>query len=189
LKNFAITTLVLLASLVSASPARAETVWNETTNGDLSGNGNAPTQLGAWGAGTHSVLATSGAGDVDDFTFTIPAGLSLSTIVNSAYAGIDGTAFIGIANGATVDHAGAPASLIGYQHFGPNMGNVDSDLLAFMGGPLGPGTYSVWWQQIGSPSTVQLDFTVVPEPGSAGVLALAAVAFTTARTRRARPPK
>jgi hypothetical protein len=175
--------LAVLALLIATARTHAVVAWNETSNGELSGNGNAPTSLGSWAPGTHSVLATSGSGDIDDFTFTIPAGATLQSITNSAYAGLDETAFIGLASGTTINHAGAPGSLIGYQHFGPGQGNTGTDLLPFMGGPQGPGNYSIWWQQASaSPSTVQLDFVVTPEPASA--LSLAFLAFALATTRK-----
>jgi hypothetical protein len=180
--------LAVLAFLAATARTHADIAWKEADNGELSGNGNAPTPLGIWGPGTHTVMATSGSGDIDDFTFTIPAGLTLQSITNSAYSGLDETAFIGLAPGNTINHAIAPTGLIGYQHFGPAQGNTGTDLLQFMGGPQGPGNYSIWWQQASSfPSTVQLDFVVTPEPASALSLGLLAVAFTTTRRRVVRP--
>ncbi len=186
IKTFAIASAVFVASIVAAAPAFADVAWNEAVNGELSNNGNSPTALGSWGPGTHSVLTTSGSGDIDDFTFSVPAGLTLQSITNSVYSGLDETAFIGLAPGNTINHAIAPTGLIGYQHFGPAQGNTGTDLLQFMGGPQGPGNYSIWWQQAGSPATVQLDFVVTPEPASALSLGLLAVAFTTTRKRASR---
>jgi hypothetical protein len=181
-KTLAVMAFALATSLFTTSPAQAVVVWNETTNGELSSNGNAPTNLGTFGPGVHSVIATSGSADIDNFTFTIPAGAQLQQIVNSAYAGLDGTAFIGIQTGSTIDNSGA--SLRGFQHFGPGQGNTNTNLLPGMGGaPAGPGAYTIWWQQAGSPATVQIDF-VVPEPASGVMLALVTLVFTTTRTRR-----
>ena len=181
-KALAVVAFALASSLFTASPARADVAWNETVNGELSSNGNAPTNLGTFGPGVHSVIATSGSSDIDNFTFTIPAGAQLQQIINSAYSGIDGTAFIGIQNGSTIDNSGS--SLRGYQHFGPGQGNTNANLLPFMGGaPAGPGAYTIWWQQAGSPATVQLDF-VVPEPASGVTLALLAATLATSRSRR-----
>src|SRR3954469_11250037 len=176
---------VTLASILLASAAQAEIVYQEDATHELSSNGNAPTQLGTFSPGTHSVIAGSGGSDIDDFTFTIPAGLALSSIINSAYAGLDGTAFVGIQNGSTIDNSGA--ALRGWQHFGPGQGNQNTNLLPNMGGaPAGPGAYTIWWQQAGSLATVQLDFTVVPDPASAMSIAFLALTFTTARRRPAR---
>jgi hypothetical protein len=51
------------------------------------------------------------------------------------------------------------------------------------GSALPAGDYSVWWQQVGSATTVQFDFVVVPEPAAATMFTLAAVALATTRTR------
>jgi hypothetical protein len=176
--------IALALLLAFASGVAHAVVYNEATNGDLSNNGNAPTSLGAFGIGTHSVLSTSAGGDIDDFTFTIPAGATLTQIVPTAYAGFDETAFIGVQAGNTVDHSGL--SLIGYQHFGPGQGNMNTNILPFISpsGPLGPGSYTVWMQQAGSSATYTMDFVVTPEPGSIATIALLAFAFTTARAPR-----
>jgi hypothetical protein len=177
---------LLLLALASALPAAV--VHNEATNGDLSNNGNAPTALGAFAAGTHSVISTSVNSDIDNFTFTIPPGLTLAQIVPTAYAGDDETAFIGLQAGTTIDNTGA--TLMGWQHFGPTMGNMNTNLLPFMApGPLGPGSYTIWIQQTNAtaPSTTTMDVVVTPEPGGVLSIALLAFAFTTARAPR-RPP-
>jgi hypothetical protein len=114
----------------------------------------------------------------------------LQSITNSAYTGLDETAFIGLAPGNTINHGIAPTGLLGYAHFGPGQGNTGIDLMPVMSPPVspqGPGNYSIWWQQTSpSPSTVQLDFVVTPEPASALSLGLLAVAFTTSRKHPAR---
>ena len=161
--------------------------WNETTNGELSSNGNAPTNLGTWGPGTHSIVATSGSADIDDFRFAIPAGATLQSIINSAYAGVDETAFVSITAGTTINHAAAPTGLLGYAHFGPAQGNTGIDLMPVMSPavpPQGPGNYSIWWQQAGSPATVTLDFVVTPEPASGIAVAMLALTVATPRRRR-----
>jgi hypothetical protein len=186
--------IALLTLALLTQHAQAVVDWNEGTNGDLSDNGNAPTNLGTWGPGTHSIIASSdgldGSADIDDFRFSIPAGSTLLSLTNSAYTGTDQTAFVGIAAGTTINHATAPTGLLGYTHFGPGQGNTGMDLFPLMSPPVspqGPGNYSVWWQQAGLPATVQLDFVVTPEPASAMTLVLLAAAFTTTRKRRARP--
>ncbi len=173
-----------VALLTCASALHAAVVHDEASNGDLSNNGNAPTSLGAFAVGTHTVISTSAGGDIDDFTFTIPAGATLAEIVPSAYTGLDETAFIGVQAGTTMDHSGA--SLIGYQHFGPAQGNMDTNILPFISssGPLGPGSYTVWMQQAGASATYTMDFVVTPEPGSIAIIALLGFAFTTARAPR-----
>jgi len=169
------------ASFFIAAQAPAVVVYQEPGSGELSSNGNAPTPMGAFSNGVYSVISTSGGGDIDDFTFTIPAGSTLQSIVPSSYTGDDATAFIGIQVGPTMDHSGS--SLRGWVHFGPGPANVGTDILDDMGGTLGPGTYTVWMQQAGSTATYQMDF-IVPEPGSITSIAMLALAFTTARARR-----
>ena len=174
------------ASLVAFASVAHAVTYNEASQGDLSNNGNSPTNLGVFGAGTHTVTASSAGSpsvDIDDFTFSIPAGLSLTDIIPTAYTGDDETAFIGLQAGNTIDHSGA--SLIGYQHFGPNQGNMNTNIRPFISAsPLGPGSYSVWMQQTGQPSTYTMSFVVTPEPGSVATLAFLALAFMTARAPR-----
>lgn len=178
-------TITLAVSLVlfASALAHADVVWNEGTQGDLSNDGNTPTNLGAFAAGTHQAISTSVNSDIDDFTFSIAAGLTLTQIVPTAYAGVDETAFIGLQAGSTIDNTGS--SLMGYQHFGPAQGNMDTNLLPFISAsPLGPGSYTVWMQQAGEQASYTMDFVVTPEPGSMTTMALLAFAFTTARAKR-----
>ena len=76
-------TITLAVSLVlfASALAHADVVWNEGTQGDLSNDGNTPTNLGAFAAGTHQAISTSVNSDIDDFTFSIAAGLTLTQIV------------------------------------------------------------------------------------------------------------
>ena len=74
---------------------------------------------------------------------------------------------------------------MGYQHFGPAQGNMNTNLLPFISAsPLGPGSYTVWMQQAGEQASYTMDFVVTPEPGSMTTMALLAFAFTTARAKR-----
>jgi hypothetical protein len=85
--------------------------------------------------------------------------------------------------GSTIDNSGL--SLMGYQHFGPAQGNMNTNILPFISAtPLGPGSYTVWTQQAGLPATYTIDYVVTPEPGSFTTIALLAFAFTTARRPR-----
>jgi len=181
-RSIAIVTVAFLA--LAVRPAFAVT-WDESNNGDLSNNPNAPTALGSFGVGTHTVIATSSGGEQDDYSFTIGAGLSLTQIINVSYNSAvgDNTAFFAIASGASIPNQGlAPGNLLGYTHFGPNIGTVGTDILddvALGPGaigfapPLGAGTYSVWSQQAGGAATFRMDFVVIPEPASLALMALA----------------
>ena len=84
-----------------------------------------------------------------------------------------------------MDHSGG--SLRGYVHFGPGPfgpNNVGTDILDDMGGPAGPGAYTVWMQQAGSPATYRMDFVVTPEPAGLALFGLAGIAFATGARRR-----
>lgn len=163
--------------------------YDESINGDLSSNPNAPTNVGVFAVGTHTVRGTSSGAEQDDYTFSIPSGASLTQVVNSFYNSPTGddTAFIGLASGSTIPNQGsAPGNLLGYTHFGPNFSTVGTNILddiAVGSGaigftpPLGPGSYSIWSQQAGSPATFQMDFIVTPEPAGLAVFALGALAL------------
>src|SRR3954471_10305724 len=166
------TPVVIASFALAAHSAFAVVVWDESINGDLSNDRAAPTSL-TFTAGTNSVIATSvsaGSGEREYFTFTLPAGYSLTSIVLASYSGLDGTAFIGVQQGTsmTVDPtSGSPAGLLGYTHFGTGPGNVGTNILDDIGlgagatgfvGSLPAGSYTFWTQQAGaSPSTYQLD--------------------------------
>jgi hypothetical protein len=163
---------------------RSVVVWDESTQGDLSGSRNAPTTL-TLNLGSNDLFATTQAGDLEYITFAVPAGNLLSGLFLRDYGGPDGTAFIGVQAGTTfsVDSGTAqPADLLGYTHFGPVPGNVGSDLLPLMGSgpgaegftsPLPADSYTFWLQQLGQPASYQLDFvmTPIPEPTMAPLYA------------------
>jgi hypothetical protein len=181
----------VIGSLFLGSAGQAVT-YDEGINGDLSGNPNAPTNLGTFGVGTHTVIATDSGAAQDNITFSIPAGASLDQIFNVSYNGADGTAFIGIASGTTIDQGGAPGTLLGYTHFGTGPGTVGTNILddiavgpgaAGFTPPLGPGNYAVWMQQAGLTATFRMDFVVIPEPASLGLLAVAGTVLFTRRGR------
>jgi hypothetical protein len=177
-----IVAVTLLLSI--AAPAAYAVVYDEGVSGDLSSNPSAPTSLGVFGVGTHSVTATSSGAEQDDYTFNIPAGLSLTQIINFSFNSplADNTAFIGIASGTAIPNQGlAPGNLLGYTHFGPNFSTVGTNILDDIAvgpgaigfaPPLGPGNYSIWSQQAGNPATFRMDFVVIPEPTSLALIVL-----------------
>jgi len=178
----------VVASGILLLAAAAQAVnWNESINGDLSNNPNAPTALGVFGIGTHSIIASDAFAAQDNFTFSLAPGTSLSSIFHVAYASADATAFIGLASGTTINQGSAPGSLLGYTHFGfATLGTEIIDNIATGPGavgftpPLGAGNYAVWMQQAGASATWNLRFTVVPEPSTWSLLGLA-VLFPWAR--------
>jgi len=188
----------IVASILGATPVRAATLWDEVVNGDLSSNNLSPTPL-TWGIGMNSVRGTMGrdlgAGvplDPDFFTFSLSPGQALISIVVSQFDP-QGASFYALAAGTSID-TGSPAN-----HLSNILVTGTGEVLAaldagsYNGGlgltaPLGAGTYTVWFQELSSVVTYQMDYTVVaiPESGGAGVgLALGAPATLMALTRRA----
>jgi hypothetical protein len=87
------------------------------------------------------------------------------------------------------------ANILGYTHFGfgtaASQGtNILDDIATGFGaigfgGTLGPGTYTFWLQQLGSPTTYALDYVTVPTPGVGGVIAAAGMLAGRRGRRRA----
>ncbi len=182
--------LLALAAGVSAAtlPAPAQLVYDEAVDGDLSDVMSSPTSFGVLAPGLNSLKATSGGGDLEYVTFTIPNGLSLGSMILAEYDSLDDTAFVAIQSGTTftVAPGDAPANvgaLLGWTHFGSGgsagTALVGTDILDNLGAgagaqgfapPLGPGDYTLWIQQAGGSSTTyQFDLVAVPEPEHAAM--------------------
>lgn len=186
--------LWMTCALAVAPEASAAVVWNESGNGDLSGDFANPTDL-SFAPGTNSVIGTTGResstapSERDYFTFTIPNGYFLVsiTLVNAGFERPDGAGFFAIQGGTSViDPATAPptalaAALLGYTHYStPDIGTDILPTVAGSGNPpaplppaigfslLGQGTYSVWIQDTGVGALpYQFDFELAtPEPGT-----------------------
>jgi hypothetical protein len=180
------------ASVVAAAPvwSCAATAWNESTQGDLSGNRQAPTLIPLV-PGDNDLIGTTQGGDVEYVRIDVPVGARLTGLVLKSYSGFDGTSFVGVQQGTTfsVDPAFAqPSNLYGYTHFGSNFGQVGTNILDDIGSgpgaqgfvpPLQPGSYTFWIQQLGSSTSYDLNYqlTLVPEPAvlpaALGAIALA----------------
>lgn len=193
---------LLPAALLFATAAQATTVWDEATQGDLSGNGLAPTPL-ALQAGSNLLLGSTGRGsagvDRDYFVFTLAEGFQLDAVTlleGSSFLGQQSLSFIGVQAGpqVTVSPTGGSATgLLGWYHYGPN--DPGTDILPLIGfgfgatgflGPLPAGTYAFWIQDTGSgTANYRFDFAVsaVPEPAAAGLLALGLAALMLRRRR------
>jgi hypothetical protein len=169
---------------VAASPGMAAG-WDESTAGDLSNLGTAPTTV-ALAPGGNLVAGTTGRGsggvvDRDYFTFTLPAGWQLDAITllpGSTFLGPSELGFIAVQGGpqVTVNPTGGdPSALLGWHHTSGN--DVGTDILPLIGlgagaigfaPPLPAGSYALWVQETGSgTSAYRFDFavSVVPEPG------------------------
>lgn len=178
----------------ASTRATADVLHDESIHGDLSNDRLVPTSY-VLGVGVHSLLATSVQGDREYVSLTIPIGLQLSEIILISYDGLDGTAFIGVQEGAqfTEPPTGTNvANLLGYAHFGPDLSNVGLDILPEIAigdgaigftGPLPASTYTFWIQQTGTnAATYQFDFVVIPGPGAIALLGMAC-ALRTPRQR------
>lgn len=190
---------MVTASLLAGRASAAH--YSESVNGDLSGDRNAPTNV-ALGLGINTLISGSGGSavvDRDYIHYSLPAGLALSEIRMRSYTGDDTVAFIGVQAGSTFTEppTGANvANLLGWSHFGPGGGDqIGDNILDDIGagpnaigftGSLSGSDYTFWLQQTdtASPSVYQLDFVVVPEPGS--FLMLGAASFVLAVRRRSR---
>lgn len=200
------TTLLRLAPAVlglCTLGAQAATAWDESSAGDLSNDGLAPTAL-SLGLGENLLLGrtgrTDGVVDRDYFSFTLAAGTQLDTLTvlpGSSFLGPGAASFIAVQAGPqlTVNPTGGSAAgLLGWVHYSEN--DVGTDILGLMGigpgaigfaGPLPAGTYSFWIQDTGSGvADYRFDFAVsaVPEP-AAWALWLAGLGLLAGARRRA----
>lgn len=195
--------LLAAAVLAAAATAQAATAWNESVQGDLSGDRFAP-DVAALGAGSNLLLGTTGrpfAGgpvDRDYLNFTVPAGHVLTGLmVLDGTTTIGGGSFIGLAEGGvvTTDPDGFSAvGLLGWTLYGPDQ--LGQNLLDSMSAPslgstgfalpLPAGSYTVWIQEtaVGSVSYA-LDLTVAAVPEApTGMALLAGLAMLGAVLRR-----
>jgi hypothetical protein len=162
--------------------AHGATIWEESVDGDFSGNGLEPTAVFA-SAGSNVVVGSTGNSgqgiDRDYFTFLVPDGSVLSSIllIEDETNVSGGASFIGIQPGPqlTVSTSGAGAELlVALGHY--DNSQRGSDLLpAIQVGPLGPlpsGHYAIWVQETGGPATYGFDFVItqVPEPAHWGLM-------------------
>lgn len=170
-------TLLLSICLAGAS---ADVVFDEATDGDLSGNYSAPTVV-AVSAGNNTVVFTTDkkGDDRDIFTFTVPEGSELTGVVLDLFDTNTedefNYGFIGFSSGdqlQTDPLAPNPTGLLGYGLV--NFGDSGSDIYEVMGqgggaqgydGPLPAGSYSFWAQET-SPSSDDWRVTLVITPTS-----------------------
>ncbi len=178
---------VTLLALASAAQAGVPPGWNEALNGDLSGDGLAPTFI-SLAIGDTIVRGTTGrpfAGgpvDRDYFSFTVPAGFELSSVtVLAGTVPLVNVGFIAVMNGSSFTvppDAQSAEGLLGFALYSEN--DIGNDILPAMGipalgstgftPPLPAGSYSFWVQETGvgvAPYGFALAVTAVPEPATA----------------------
>lgn len=184
-------TLLFLSVLAACASASAQILWDESVNGDLSGDRLNPTNL-ALAPGINGILATSVSGDREYVHFSVGSGMALSQIILVSWAGNDQIGFIGVQAGNTFTEPPTGtnvANLLGWSHMGPGVGNVGQDILPSIGTgagsigfapPLTGSDYTFWIQQTGTNAvSYRLDFITspVPEPASLVVLAIGALSL------------
>jgi len=199
-----------VALLCGAAPAGAAS-YTESTDGDLSGDRNAPTTLvldyapsgNVQGSnivsGTTGRNAVTGVVDVDYLRITVPDGFALSAlrVGNQTTVG-GGGSFLGLAAGPVMPvapNAANATGLLGYRVYGTR--DIGTDILDDMaaGGngasgftqPLGAGVYTVWVQELATGTfDYRFNFVLspVPEPGGAPLLAAGLLIITVAARRR-----
>jgi hypothetical protein len=207
--RYAFLLLALVTTVAGGqTPARADFMYVEARDGELSGDMLNPTRLIA-GEGvntlTGTVVTLAGVAERDYVTVTIPAGLQFDSLVLSDYFGDDLT-FVGMLAGTpfTVPPTDPPATipprLLGWVHMTPAL--IGTDLFPVMAGqtvpapvmgftaPLPSGDYSFWIQDTGgNAATYALTFNVsaIPEPSSlslAGLAVLLALPYACRRGRQ-----
>lgn len=204
MRALAFAALLLALGFVTA-PIHAAVVYNEMTDGELSDNSATPTPLGQFLPGVNQVtgqvtaIGPGGSNFTNDvFTFDIPTGAQLDTIVMSSFStgGGAGGVFLMLDDGPTFqfqpedvnnDFPFPDLSLIlGGSVVGG--GQVGTDILDNLQNavnlgngsvftvPLGPGSYSVYLQETGPFSNYSLAFnvsaTAIPEPTTWAALAV-----------------
>jgi len=171
--------------------------WTEAVNGDLSNENESPTPVSlALGnnliTGRMGVDPLAGVLDADIFTFTVPADATLTAIDLTVYVPslvLGNGAFLAISSGTTIDSGEPNAHLSNLlvDAVGPLLPLLATPTFGGTGipGPLGPGTYTLWFQE--TITTVDYQFnlvlTPIPEPATA---IPAAVALTALAARRRR---
>jgi hypothetical protein len=178
--------------LFTVTPALGQFAWNEASDGDITGDRFAPLFLGA-GLGSNTITGTVVTGDIDYFTFVVPAGAELVALNLLNYNSLDELAFVAVQQGNvfTVDAANpTPVGLLGYTLYGeffeglnilPDIGQ-GSGATGFTG-PLPAGQYVFWNQQTGIEITdYTFEFVIVPAPG--GLALLGSSGLLTLRRRR-----
>lgn len=176
-------TTALAAVVASGSLAHAGVFYDESVSGDLIGDFASPFAGGNLSVGVNTISGSSVSTDRDYITFTIPAGMSVTSMTLSSFVSTDDRIFLALTAGtSSIDPDTAPSNLggmLGYGH--PGTANTTlllgtdilDDLAAGPGAagfstPLASGSYTLWIQQTNG-QNVDYGFalTAVPEPADA----------------------
>lgn len=166
-------TLSLLTLATAAAFGQSVVLWNENTQGDLSGDRLNPDTLFLTD-GSNELIGTTGFSDRDYFHFSLAPGKAITGIYVRSYVSDDDVSFLAVQEGTiiTEDPLNANvANLLGWSFFGST--DIGNDILPNMGSnwgsigftpPLTGPNYTFWLQQTGDATAYTLDFQVVPEP-------------------------
>lgn len=181
-----------------ALPALAMGIdFDESVSGDLSGDQSMPTSLGVLAEGTTTVAGSTAPVPIDQdfFSFEILPGTALGSITLANYDGpFGGGSFIAIVSGVGFSTLTDPSGYLGNALIGTQAGSLQGeDILDDMGvtafggigftGALGPGEYTIWYQETAGDTDYTFELNVIPAPGALAFLGLAGVASM--RRRRA----
>ncbi|MBD1851993.1 Calx-beta domain-containing protein [Leptolyngbya sp. ST-U4] len=152
------------------------TDYNEAINGDLSSNSAVPTNI-ALSPGSNVITGTTigggnPPGDRDFFTFVVPAGSTVTAIGLQSYSGASnsyfaltpGSAFPSLTDASTF----SVSKLIDTDEIGQDLLEPSVGVAAGPAGTgqLGPGTYSVWYQETGANTAYAFNVVLdTPPPG------------------------
>ena len=139
-----------------------------------------PTAVGVLGLGANSVTGMLNVNefDPDAFSFSVPAGQELT---NLYFANLTGFNRFFVFNEGALDTSNAygnlVTTLISTTDVMTNIldGSLNSVGGSGVSGPLGPGSYEVWFQETDGSVvdyTINLETSVVPEPGALALVLL-----------------
>jgi len=190
---------------VLGAPRLTAAAYNESVDGDLSGNYLSPTTVAVVANGSTSITGTiAGAGngvstDLDYFKVTVPPGQTLAALLVRSGTTTGGTgSFIGVYDGAagTNPATATGAQLRGYYLY--KVADINTDILDDMGTfnfngtnpsqgftpPLPAGDYTFWIQE-GANGTFNynMELQLVPEPAG-WLLGLAGLAMMGRRGKK-----
>ncbi|MEM6562510.1 MAG: PEP-CTERM sorting domain-containing protein [Planctomycetota bacterium] len=161
-----------------SAAASAVVVYDEAVDGDLSGDQSAPTSI-VFSLGSNEIVANIAGGgfERDVFSFVVPAGLQIDSLVLTQYdSGAGNTTLLqgSIGADATTDDLGnitLNSTAVGAELLdGFQVQLTDTGFPA----TLGEGTYSFDLVEAASVDyTLDFNLAVVPEPASLGLLSVA----------------
>ena len=185
--------ILLIAVLCTLSlEASAVVIWDEGVNGDLSNNPFAPTPL-VFGIGDNTIigsiggLISQGGDQFDRITFSIGAGLVWTAVVVNNYVpsgGNNASGFEGY-TGSVIDFDDSLMTSLGGT-VPIDVSLIGMDILGFIGGPYGPGVYSVELRenQPGTLYSLSFQISAVPEPGTLALLGIGLFGMEMSRRKK-----